>query len=266
MVLSFQAIQKQRRTSDAVNEMHQQYSSHLLYKKNINKVFNQQIQTNSIFTPLQQIAIGSQDLQSHIQSDDAHFNFGDIAINNIQAKLKVSQPDDVYEQEADRVAEQVMNLLLLPSEPVNPTVKSIGADNTENINRKCIGCKMENEEEEEEEIMKVSRKKSNAKNSLNVPDSAVQTINDVVHSGGSPLDVSTEVFMESRFGHDFSNVRIHTDEMAARSSNSVNALAYTVGNHVAFGAGQYSPNSLEGLWLIAHELTHVLQQDTSKQI
>jgi hypothetical protein len=251
--LSFQAIKKQSHTSNGVNEgHHQQYSSSLLFKKNINKVFNQQIQTKSIFSPLQQIAIGSKDIQSHIQSDDAHFNISNISINNIQAKLKVSQPDDAYEQEADRVAERVMNLLLLPSEPVNATVKSIGADtdNNKKVNRKCIGCEMKNEEEEEEEeeMMNVSRKASNAKNNLNVPDSALQTINDVVQSGG----------------HDFSNIRIHTDEMAARSSNSLNALAYTVGNHIAFGAGRYSPNSLEGRKLIAHELTHVLQQGTSK--
>jgi hypothetical protein len=267
--LSFQAIKKQSHTSNGVNEgHHQQYSSSLLFKKNINKVFNQQIQTKSIFSPLQQIAIGSKDIQSHIQSDDAHFNISNISINNIQAKLKVSQPDDAYEQEADRVAERVMNLLLLPSEPVNATVKSIGADtdNNKKVNRKCIGCEMKNEEEEEEEeeMMNVSRKASNAKNNLNVPDSALQTINDVVQSGGSSLDASTEAFMESRFGHDFSNIRIHTDEMAARSSNSLNALAYTVGNHIAFGAGRYSPNRLEGRKLIAHELTHVLQQGTSK--
>ena len=66
--------------------------------------------------------------------------------------------------------------------------------------------------------------------------------------------------MESRFGHDFSHVRIHTDSPAARSAASINALAYTSGNRIVFGHGQYSPETRDGRFLLAHELTHVLQQ------
>jgi Domain of unknown function (DUF4157) len=66
--------------------------------------------------------------------------------------------------------------------------------------------------------------------------------------------------MESRFSYDFSNVRIHTDEAAAKSAYSVNALAYTLGNDIVFGEGQYQPNALVGRRLLAHELTHVVQQ------
>ena len=73
--------------------------------------------------------------------------------------------------------------------------------------------------------------------------------------------------MELRFGHDFSRVRVHTDAKAAESARAVNALAYTVGHDMAFGAGQYVPETSEGRQLVAHELAHVVQQSTaSKQL
>ncbi|WP_148699513.1 DUF4157 domain-containing protein [Candidatus Nitrososphaera evergladensis] len=78
--------------------------------------------------------------------------------------------------------------------------------------------------------------------------------------GGSPLDTGTREFMESRFGHDFSNVRLHTDEKAARSARSLNALAYTIGNDITFGKGQYQPGTRQGRELLAHELAHTIQQ------
>lgn len=93
--------------------------------------------------------------------------------------------------------------------------------------------------------------------------SASGAVGDVLRSHGSPLDASTRTFMESRFGHDFSGVRVHTDARAHESTRALNALAYTVGSHIAFGAGQYAPASVEGRRLIAHELTHVVQQSSS---
>ena len=85
-------------------------------------------------------------------------------------------------------------------------------------------------------------------------------INDVIHSAGRPLDDATRSRMESRFGQDFSKVRIHTDDKAAASARAVDAYAYTVGRHVVFGARQYAPGTGEGQRLLAHELTHVVQQ------
>jgi hypothetical protein len=85
-------------------------------------------------------------------------------------------------------------------------------------------------------------------------------VNDVLRSPGQPLDAATRAFMEPRFGHDFSRVRVHADAKAAESALAVNALAYTVGRDVVFGAGRYAPGTLEGDKLIAHELTHVAQQ------
>jgi hypothetical protein len=91
-------------------------------------------------------------------------------------------------------------------------------------------------------------------------DAAPPIINSVVSESGQPLDTATRSFMESRFGHDFSGVRIHTDARASESAREVNALAYTVGRNVVFGAGQYAPQTEAGRHLLAHELTHVLQQ------
>lgn len=85
-------------------------------------------------------------------------------------------------------------------------------------------------------------------------------VSDVLRSPGHVLDTLTRVEMESRFGHDFSHVRVHTDQQAAESASAVNALAYTVGSNVVFGTGLYKPNSSEGRQLLAHELTHVVQQ------
>ncbi len=85
-------------------------------------------------------------------------------------------------------------------------------------------------------------------------------VNEVLQSPGQPLDTATRAFMESRFHQDFSGVRIHADVTAAASAVAVNAHAYTVGSHIVFGAGQFVPATKAGKNLLAHELTHVLQQ------
>ena len=85
-------------------------------------------------------------------------------------------------------------------------------------------------------------------------------VHEVLSSPGQSLDTGTRAFMEPRFGHDFSQVRVHTDARAAESARAVNALAYTVGRNVVFGEGEYEPGMSEGRRLLAHELTHVVQQ------
>lgn len=85
-------------------------------------------------------------------------------------------------------------------------------------------------------------------------------VRDVLRSPGEPLDSAARAFFEPRFGHDFSRVRVHTDNGAAQSAAAVNAKAYTLGNQVAFGAGEYSPSTERGRHLLAHELAHVVQQ------
>jgi hypothetical protein len=93
------------------------------------------------------------------------------------------------------------------------------------------------------------------------PSAVPPIVNDVLRSPGQSLDAATRAFMEPRFGHDFSQVRVHTGSKAAESALAVNALAFTVGREVVFGAGQYAPHSPAGRRLLAHELAHTAQQD-----
>jgi peptidoglycan/xylan/chitin deacetylase (PgdA/CDA1 family) len=85
-------------------------------------------------------------------------------------------------------------------------------------------------------------------------------VHDVLASPGHPVEDDTRAFMEDRFGHDFSHVRVHTDARAAESVQAVSALAYTVGPHIVFGAGRYAPGTGEGRRILGHELAHVVQQ------
>ena len=89
-----------------------------------------------------------------------------------------------------------------------------------------------------------------------VPD----VVHEVIGSAGHPLGARARAFMEERFGYDFGRVRVHIDRSAAESARTVNANAYTVGSHVAFGPGEYAPHTSRGLRLLAHELAHVVQQ------
>ena len=89
---------------------------------------------------------------------------------------------------------------------------------------------------------------------------AAPVVHEVLASSGQPIDAMARAMMEPRFGHDFGQLRVHTDAKAADSARAVNALAYTVGTHIVFGEGQYAPRTLAGQRLLAHELTHTLQQ------
>jgi hypothetical protein len=96
------------------------------------------------------------------------------------------------------------------------------------------------------------------------PALAPPIVHDVLRSPGRPLDGRVQHEMEGRLGHDFSRVRVHTDSRAAASARAVDALAYTVGSNVVFDAGRYAPASADGGRLLAHELTHVVQQQGSR--
>src|SRR5712671_3809831 len=88
-------------------------------------------------------------------------------------------------------------------------------------------------------------------------------VHEVLRSSGQALDAHTRSFFEPRFDYDFSQVRVHADAKAAESAQAVNALAYTVGQDIVFGAGQYAPGTNAGQRLLAHELTHTAQQRTA---
>ena len=191
----------------------------------------------SFFPPLQQY-IGNQALLRLIRS------------GRIQPKLKVVESEDVYEKEANRVAERIMRSET--SEQPYFQIESGG----KRIKSKFKSCR----EKEDSKKFSISRMENSSRGQVDVTDKTTRNINNIVNQTGSSLDIPTREFMQSRFGYDFGNVRIHTDESAAISATSVNALAYTMGNDVIFGKGHYQPNTFEGKSLLAHELTHVVQQ------
>jgi outer membrane protein OmpA-like peptidoglycan-associated protein len=172
----------------------------------------------------------------------------------IQAKLTVSEPGDQFEQEADRVADQVMRM----AEPEDSNrgaarsanFSSMGAEGAEKIGRQMA------EEEEEEKAVQTKEATGQAPE---LSENMHQRIS-ALAGRGSPLPESARAFFEPRFDHDFSDVRVHTDSPAAETARGMNAMAFTVGRDIAFAAGQYSPDSMEGRKLLAHELTHVIQQ------
>ena len=177
----------------------------------------------------------------------------------IQTKLRVNAPGDAFEQEADRVADQVMRMpgSFAVGEPMTVTAAPV-------LQRKCCGhAGGENGPCDE------CDKKVELQRSATAPGPAPHSppiVHDVLKEPGAPLDANTRAFFEPRFGHDFSKVRVHTNSHAADSAKAIKALAYTVGNHVVFGAGQYAPRTTEGGRLVAHELAHVLQQGSDYRV
>jgi Domain of unknown function (DUF4157) len=143
----------------------------------------------------------------------------------IQPKLTVNTPGDAYEQEADRVAEQVMRM-------ASPIQRHTTEDQL--VQRKTTG------------------------------DVQGQTVPPIVHevlrSPGQPLDSATRACMEPRFGRDFGHVRVHYGDKATIAANKVHARAFTLGRDIVFDQREYSPGTSEGRLLLAHELVHVVQQ------
>lgn len=110
-------------------------------------------------------------------------------------------------------------------------------------------------------VLNLQRTVGNAGVQRLLEDEERSPVHDVVGSGtGSPLESGTRTVMEERLGHDFSDVRVHTGTQADESARSINAIAYTVGSDVVFGSGHYAPDTVSGQRVLAHELTHVVQQ------
>lgn len=152
----------------------------------------------------------------------------------LQTKLIIGESNDSFEQEADLVAKQVMQM------PKSRTNK---------INGSC----------EYRHNPLIQRRFSNVNGGES--SGAPPIVHDVLRSSGHPLDQSTRNFMEPRFGYDFSQVRLHTDNKAAQSARAINALAYTVGHNIVLGTDHSMQKGLSRQQVFAHELTHVIQQN-----
>jgi hypothetical protein len=171
-------------------------------------------------------------------------------------KLAVSQPTDPLEQEADSVADAVMGSTAAPSAEPGARVKP--AEKQAMVHRKCTGC----EEEDDKKKGMIAREGGGA---AQPSEDAVASAETVVGAGsGRPLDPHVRSFMEERFGVDFGGTRVHTGATAERSAAALDARAYTLGQDIVFGPGRYAPDTTEGRRLIAHELTHVVQQSGAR--
>lgn len=168
-----------------------------------------------------------------------------------QPKLTINSNEDVYEKEADSVADKVMR----------KSKETFFAPQT--IQRKCEHC------EEEEKIQKKSLSDGITPIQLKTNNEANKTeVNQEFESNlkssngnGSALDKDTLAFMNDGFGVDFSSVKIHSNSHSASLNNEINARAFTIGNDIYFNNGEYSPHSESGRHLLAHELTHTIQQN-----
>jgi hypothetical protein len=188
----------------------------------------------------------------------------------VQDKLRISQPGDRYEQQADRVTKQMMRkpepqtpqrkeptseLSLTPFTSARSGLRSkCACGGTPGPDGECADCRRKRLQSQ---CGLVDRPPSPA---------ASPIVYNVLRSTGSPLDAATRAYFEPRFGYNFSQVRIHTDASAAKSAQSVNALAYTAGRDVVLGLGRYAPNTQAGRFLLAHELAHVLQQSATMRL
>jgi hypothetical protein len=183
------------------------------------------------------------------QAQLAGFDFSSIPAHTlttsnqqlIQPHLTVNEPGDPYEQEADRVAEAVMRM---PATPSLPAFKGLESFLNPTVNRGPA----------------ISRIQASGNSGAFQAPAHVETRINQMQGGGQPLPESEQEFFEQRLGYDFSGVRIHTDPNAVQASRDIQAHAFTIGHNIAFNEGAYQPGTTAGRRLLAHELTHVVQQ------
>lgn len=213
------------------------------------------------------------------KADDAAAADPGYFFNAIQPKLTVSSAHDPYEQEADNIADQVV----YGSESKSPGVGGGAAGNvgTWTIHRKPFIQKSEDDQEIQTKLLPVIQKSGLLEDTPEQDAAEVQTKTDGAQSpnpgrsfesklsvskgGGSPLVPSIRARMEPGIGADFSKVKVHTGASAIQMTNRIGARAFAHGNDIYFNEGQYDASSTQGQHLIAHELTHTVQQGASIQ-
>ncbi len=197
-------------------------------------------------------------LQQHLGNQAAQRLLNTV---QIQAKFTVGKSNNKCEREADRVADQVMRitdtevgqLTQLEDEDENVQLKPL-----DNQIPPLVQRQEDMDEEEAEELLQVKEKPGQTPEVSQELESSINSL----RGGGQALPNSIRNYMEPRFGQDFSQVRIHTDTKTAKATHAINAKAFTIGRDIAFGTGEYQPQIIKGKRLIAHELTHVVQQQT----
>ncbi|MFD2567827.1 eCIS core domain-containing protein [Pseudotenacibaculum haliotis] len=227
---------------------------------------------------------------------DQHTSSGNNALFNqgknesfIQPKLKVGQPGDKYEVEADKAADSIVanskaspNSFIAPSQTVQKQSEEDiqKQENEQEIQQKPVVDKItpgvqlkensilqKNQEEEvqqkEEEVQEKEENNVQKQSSGAGDTSGIENSLSNSKGGGSPLDTGTRSEMESGFGADFSDVRVHNDSNAVQMNQELGSQAFTNGSDIYFNEGKYDPSSDSGKHLLAHELTHTVQQGAS---
>jgi hypothetical protein len=218
-------------------------------------------------------------------------------LEKVRTKLTVGPPNDVYEQEADRIADAVIQMPesqpgpnCIASSPLAINLKPLmhdtllrqpadtGGKTTEEENNPPVDWNMPEplesptvvpasgnpQTQHVEKCTWYTKHNGVQSNKASEKTPVTKSLVEVMNQRGQPLDNSVRSFFEPRFGYVFGDVRIHTDARAAESASEYNALAYTLGDNMVFGAGQYAPDTAAGLRLIAHELSHVVQRNPSR--
>ena len=176
----------------------------------------------------------------------------------IQKKLSVGSTKDVYEVEADRMADQVVQMKPIAVDKPKPTNRV--------VQRTCKSCEDEDRNRKKplsEQVTTLIQRRESNPEGRHLASSDLSSKISQPRGGGDTLDKNTKNSMEQVFGADFSNVRIHTDSKAINLSRELNAQAFTVGNDIYFNDGKYNTTTASGKHLLAHELTHTIQLGNS---
>jgi hypothetical protein len=216
--------------------------------------------------------LGNQVAQRFVQSSPltlsspSLYSFGDVCQAppaRVQAKLPINEPGDRYEQEADRTADLVVRMPEVQhqydpedeEEEIDEMVQTVPISTQISS---LIQRPVEPEAEEKEKEGLIYAKRLLGRSTKVTPE--LESRIQFLRGGGQPLPETMRAFFEPRFGYDFRGVRVNTDAQASEMAQAMNAHAFTVGQHIVFGTGKYAPGISAGRRLLAHELTHVVQQ------
>lgn len=191
----------------------------------------------------------------------------------MQTKLRVSSPDDPAEREADEMADRVMTMPLQREIAPGEEREEVGREASEDeLQTKCEDCEAEEkdtlirEEAPEEDTVAAKLQRKGDLSGATVDAGTAAQINSVRSSGGQPLAPGDRAFFEERMDADFSNVRVHTNAAANETASAVQARAFTLGGDIVFNQGEYKPETSDGKRLLAHELTHTIQQGAARSV